>query len=221
MDVARERRDEHAARSILDGMQQIGANLGLGLGKTGDRGVGGVGQQQVDALLGKAADSGIVGRDTVDGRLVELKVAGVHNGALVGADEHAQSAGDGVRHREEVERDATEIDVAAALDLTELGCTNAELGELALDKAERQLAREDGHLVVEILQQVRKRTGVVLVAVSDDDAAELFLVLQNVGVIRKHQVDTGLRVVGEHEASVDEHHVVAALEDRHVLADAI
>ena len=61
----------------------------------------------------------------------------------------------------------------------------------------------------------------VLVAVSDDDAAELFLVLQNVGVIREHQVDTGLRIVGEHEASVDEHHVVAALEDRHVLADTI
>ena len=111
--------------------------------------------------------------------------------------------------------------MAAALDLAELGCTNAELGELALDKAERQLARKDGHLVVEVLQQVRKRTGVVLVAVSDDDAAELFLVLQNVGVIRKHQVDTGLRVVGEHEAGVDEHHVVAALEDRHVLADAV
>ncbi len=145
----------------------------------------------------------------------------MHNGALVGADEHAQSARDGVRHREEVERDATQIDVAAALDLTELGCTNAELGELALDKAKRQLAREDGHLVVEVLQQIRKRTGMVLVAVSDDDAAELFLVLQNVGVIREHQVDTGLRIVGEHETSVDEHHVVAALEDRHVLADAI
>ena len=61
----------------------------------------------------------------------------------------------------------------------------------------------------------------VLVAVSDDDAAELFLVLQNVGVIREYQIDTGLRVIGEHEASVDEHHVVAALEDRHVFADAI
>lgn len=126
-----------------------------------------------------------------------------------------------MRHREEVERNATQIDVAAALDLTELGCANAELGELALDKAERQLAREDGHLVVEILEQIRKRTGVVLVAVSDDDAAELFLVLQNVGVIREYQIDTGLRVIGEHEASVDEHHVVAALEDRHVLADAV
>ena len=61
----------------------------------------------------------------------------------------------------------------------------------------------------------------VLVAVGDDDAAELLLVLQNIGVVGKHQVDTGLGVVGEHETGVDEHHVVAALEDRHVLADAV
>ena len=221
MDVARERRDEHAARRVLDGVQQVGADLGLGLGKARNRGVGGVGKQQVDALLGKAADGGIVGRDAIDGRLVELKVARVHNGALVGANKHAQSTRNGVRHGEEVERDATEIDVAAALDLTELGRANAELGELTLDKTERQLAREDGHLVVEVLQQVRKRTGVVLVAVGDDDAAELLLVLQDIGVVGKHQVDTGLGVVGEHEAGVDEHHVVAALEDRHVLADAV
>ena len=60
-----------------------------------------------------------------------------------------------MRHREEVERNATQIDVATALDLTELGCTNTKLGELTLDKAKRQLAREDGHLVVEVLQQIR------------------------------------------------------------------
>ena len=135
--------------------------------------------------------------------------------------EHAQSAGDGVRHREEVERDTTQIDVAAALDLTELGRTDAELGELTLDKAERELAREDGHLIVEVLQQVRKRAGVVLVSMGDDDAAKFLLVLQNIRVVGKHQIDTGLRIVGEHEASVDEHHVVAALEDSHVLADAV
>ena len=145
----------------------------------------------------------------------------MHNGALIGANKHAQSTRNGVRHGEEVERNATEINMAAALDLAELGRADAELGKLALDKAKRQLAREDRHLVVEILQQVRKRTGVVLVAVGDDDAAELLLVLQDIGVVGKHQVDTGLGVVGEHETGVDEHHVVAALEDRHVLADAV
>ena len=126
-----------------------------------------------------------------------------------------------MRHREEVERNATKIDMATALDLAELGRADAELGKLALDETKRQLAREDGHLVVEVLQQVRKRTGMVLVAVGDDDAAELLLVLQNIGVVGKHQVNTRLGVVGEHKAGVDEHHVVAALEDRHILADAV
>ena len=61
----------------------------------------------------------------------------------------------------------------------------------------------------------------VLVAVGDDDTAELLLVLQNIGVVGKHQIDTRLGVIREHETGVDEHHVVAALEDRHVLADAV
>ena len=126
-----------------------------------------------------------------------------------------------MRHREEVERNATKIDMATALDLAELGRADAELGKLALDETKRQLAREDGHLVVEVLQQVRKRTGMVLVAVGDDDAAKLLLVLQNIGVVGKHQVNTGLGIVGEHKAGVDEHHVVAALEDRHILTDAV
>ena len=71
--MARERRDEHAARGVLDGMQQVGADLGLGFGKARNRGVGGVGKQQVDALLGKAADGGIVGRDASMGVWSSLK----------------------------------------------------------------------------------------------------------------------------------------------------
>ena len=111
--------------------------------------------------------------------------------------------------------------MAAAVHLTELGGADTEFGELALDESERQLAREDGDLVVEVLQQVRERTGVVLMAVRDDDAAQLVLVLEDIGVVGKHQVDTGLGVVGEHEAGVDEDHVLAALDGRHVLADTV
>ena len=61
----------------------------------------------------------------------------------------------------------------------------------------------------------------VLVTMRDDDAAQLVLVLENIGVIRQHQVDAGLGVVGEHEACIDEHHIRAALDCGHVLADAV
>ena len=55
----------------------------------------------------------------------------------------------------------------------------------------------------------------------DDDATELVLVLQNIGVVRKHEVDAGLIVVGEHEARVNQDHVIAALEGGHILSDAV
>ena len=111
--------------------------------------------------------------------------------------------------------------MAATLDLAELGCTDAELGKLALDEAEGELAGENRHLVVEVLQEIRQRTRMVLMAMGDDDATKLVLVLENVGVIRQDEVDAGLVVVGGHEACVDEHHVIAALEGGHVLADAV
>jgi hypothetical protein len=111
--------------------------------------------------------------------------------------------------------------VAAALHLAELRGADAELGELTLDETERELARENRHLVVEVLQKIRQGTGVILVAVGDDDAAELVLVLKHIGIVGQHQVDAGLVVVGEHESCVDEHQVIAAFERGHVLADTI
>ena len=111
--------------------------------------------------------------------------------------------------------------MAAALDLTELGRADAKLGELSLDEAERQLAREDGDLGVEVLEKIRQGTGMVLVAVRDDNAAQLVLVLEYIGVVGQDQVDTGLIVVGEHEARVDKNHVLTALEGGHVLANTV
>ncbi len=61
----------------------------------------------------------------------------------------------------------------------------------------------------------------VLVPVGDENALELVLVLEHVGVVGQHEVDAGLVVVREHQARVDEQHVVAVLDRRHVLADAV
>ncbi len=221
VNVARERSDEHATLGILDDLIQGGAHLGLGLGETRGRSVGGVREKQVDARLSKAVDGAVVGRHAVDGRLVELEVARVHDGTLRSLDKDAECAGDRVRHGEEIHGHAAHGHVGATLDLTEFRCANAELGELALNETEGQLAREDGHLVVKILQQVRQGAGVVLVAMGDDDAAKLILVLQNVGVVGQYQVDTGLGIVGEHQAGVDQDHVLAAFEHSHVLTDAV
>ena len=61
----------------------------------------------------------------------------------------------------------------------------------------------------------------VLMAVGDDDAAELILVLEDIGVIGQDEVDAGLGIIGEHQTGIDEDHVIAALENGHILADAV
>ena len=59
----------------------------------------------------------------------------------------------------------------------------------------------------------------VLVAVRDEDRLELLAVLLDVANVRDHEVDAEHLLVREHEARVDGDHVVAVLEQHHVLAD--
>ena len=61
----------------------------------------------------------------------------------------------------------------------------------------------------------------VFMTMRDNNAAKLVLVLEHVRVIRKHQIDTGLGVIRKHKASIDQHHIGTALDNGHVLANAI
>ena len=79
----------------------------------------------------------------------------MHDRSLRGLDVDAERTGDGMGHREEINGDPAKVDMRTALDLAELRRLDAELRKLTLDEAECELAGEDGHLVVEVLQQVR------------------------------------------------------------------
>ena len=111
--------------------------------------------------------------------------------------------------------------MGAVVHLAELRSANAELGKLALHKAQSKLAGENRNLIVKILQQIGQGAGVVLMAMGDDDATKLILVFEDVGIVGKNKVDTGLRIVGEHQACIDKNHVGTALENGHVLADTV
>ncbi len=137
------------------------------------------------------------------------------------AQDDAKCRRDGVGHPKEADVECPELDALAVLDLTQLLRANPVLCDLSLDEAERELARVDGHLWLEVHEQVRKRTSMVLVPVGDDDTAQLVLVLEHIGVVRKDQVYAELLVIGKHEAGIHEYHVVFVLEYRHVLAYAV
>ena len=181
--MAREARDEDAAGRVLDDVAQGRSDRCLGPREPGDRGIGGVREQQVDALGAEAVDGVVVRRDAVDRRLVELEVARMEYGARRGLEEDAERGGDRVGHREERDVEGSELHVLTVVDLDERDVLDVVLGELALDEADGELGGVDGNRDVEVHEQVRKRAGMVLVAVGDDDAAQLVLVLEDVCVV--------------------------------------
>ena len=92
------------------------------------------------------------------------------------------------------------------------------LAQLRAHEAERQLGAVDRH-VRKVAQDVGQRAHVVLMRVREEDAAHLRLVVLQVGDVGDDEVDAEHLLVGEHQAGVDDDHVVALLDGHHVLAD--
>ena len=93
------------------------------------------------------------------------------------------------------------------------------LGKLGVDDAAGQAGRIDGR--VDLAQDIGNGADVILMAMGDEIAAQLFLVALEVGRIRDNQVHAQHVVVREGHAAVDDHDIAAVLDDRHVLADLI
>ena len=85
----------------------------LGGGEAGHLGVGGVGEEEVDALLAQPGEGAQVGDAAVERQLVHLEVAGVQHHAGAGADRHGERVGDGVVDRDELEVEGPEADPVA------------------------------------------------------------------------------------------------------------
>ena len=97
--------------------------------------------------------------------------------------------------------------------------SSSEVVLLELDADEAAGQRRAVDRRVDAAQDVGQAADVVLVAVGDEDGPQLVAVLLDVGDVRDDEVDAEHLLFGEHEAGVDDDHVVAVLEQHHVLAD--
>ena len=70
-----------------------------------------------------------------------------------------------------------------------------------------------------VLQDVRQRAGMILMAMRQHDGRDLVLVLEQIGDIRDDEIDAEHIVIREHEPRVDHEDLVIHLDDGHVLAD--
>ena len=133
-------------------------------------GVGGVGQQQPDALLvAERADAGEVGEATVDRGEVELEVAGVEDHALRRVERGGEAVGHRVRDRDELDVERADLAPLAVGDRDQLGAVEQPgLVDAVAGQAERERRAVDRER--ELAQQEGQTADVVLVAVGDDAA---------------------------------------------------
>ena len=113
--------------------------------------------------------------------------------------------------------EAPEMDLLLGNDLDKAGAAGeVELLQLVADQADGQFGAVDRQ--VQLLQQIGDAADVVLVAVGDEQAPDLVLILQHKGEVGDDHVDAVHLAVGKDQAAVDDDHIAAALIDGHVLA---
>ncbi len=94
---------------------------------------------------------------------------------------------------------------------------HAVLFQAALQNAQRQARAIDRH--VDLLQHIRQRADVILMAMREHDGLDLVFVLQQIGNIRNNEVDAQHIVLWEHQTRIDDEDFLVATDYRHVLAD--
>ncbi len=115
--VRREGDDEDPPAPQRDQRAEGLADEALRAGHPGPLGVRRVAEEQIDALVAELGESADVGLQAVDGRVIQLPVAGVEDATRRGVEDDRHRVGDRVRHAHEVEPEGADLDRLAHLGL--------------------------------------------------------------------------------------------------------
>jgi hypothetical protein len=218
--VRGERGDEDAARATREDLTECLTDDALRLRDARSLGVRRVAEQQVHAEVAEVGELADVGSLAVDGRVVELVVAGVDDPPARGFEHDRGRVRDRVRHANQLDPEGTEAEgLVVGRDLAQLGVPQQPvLVELRLDEAEGQASRRDERDAA-FAHQIGQRPDVVLVTVRQHDAADHVLALAQVGEVGQNEVDAEMLVAWKREPGVDDDDRVLRLVDGHVLPD--
>ena len=194
------------------------ADLALGGDKPGHQGVRGVHHEQVDALLAHAGERTQVGEAAVQRQLIHLEIARDEDVARIRTDEDRERVGDRVGDGDELEVEGADVQAVTLGDDVEARVGQAVFAQLGGNEGQGQVRAVDRDVAAQ-LEQVGHGADVVLVAVGQDEADDVVHALFDPGEIRQDQVDAGLGLLGEEDATVHDQELAPVLEDVHVAAD--
>ena len=185
----------------------------------GPVGVGRVAAQQQHAVAAELGEPRDVGGQAVDGRLVELVVAGDDDRPELGAERYRARVGDRMGHVHELDLERAELELLSGPQVLERGVAQLVLVELRTRHRHRQPAAVHRRGVAELAQDPRQRAEMILVAVGDHDRLDVVDAIAQVGEVGQDQIDPEHVGGREPQAGVDDDDPVVVLDDRHVLAD--
>jgi hypothetical protein len=179
--------------------------------------VRGVGEQRRHAFLGHRPQAPDGGRHAVERERVNLEVARVDEDPFAAPQDVPDGVGDAVAHRECLDVEGPDPEPGVARDGDQPRPVEPVLGEAVAEQPERKLRAV--HREVEFPQQERDRPDVVLVAVRQQQRGDGRGRVPQDGEVGDDVIHPQHRVVGEHEAGVDENGRAALVEQHGVHPD--
>ena len=220
VDVGGKGGDDDALVAVLELPHKRLAHGAFAHGVAGALHIGGVSAKAENALLAQLAQTGKVDDLAVDRGGVDLKVAGVEDGAHLGVDGEGHGVRDRVVHVDELHSELARPDGLAGVHSDDLGGFHQVVFlQLELNEPCGEAGAVDGH--VHLLEDVGDGTHVVLVAVGDEKATDAGLILNEVGDIGDDAVDAVHVVAGEGHAAVHHDDLAAVFVGGHVFADLV
>src|SRR5205807_8266285 len=171
--------------------------------------IGGVLEQHQHALFFAVFGKGVqVKQPVVGGRGVNFEIAGMDNYANRRVDGQGNTVHQAVRYLNGIDGEWSQGKAASGPNLAQVGTVEQlMLFQLVFDQGQRKFRAENRHV------QLRKDPGqsadMVFMAVSQDNAADLVAVVEQVGDVGNDDVHAQQFRFGKHQAGVHDHDVVA------------
>jgi hypothetical protein len=206
-DGGREAGEEELLLGLREDFVEAG-NDGAFAGRVaGALNIGRVLQQGEDAALAVLGEGVQIEGVVIERGKIDFEVAGVDDDADWRLDGQGHAIDQRMRDADGLDDERPEGEFALGLDLDELDFVEQlVLVELAFDVGQGKLGAVDGNF--EFGENPGQAADVVLVAVSEDDAADAGFVLNQVGDVGHDDVYAQELGFGKHEAGVDDDNVV-------------
>ena len=220
VDVGGEHRDDDAPLGAREERVEGLPNLLFRHGIAGTLDISGIHQQRQHAALAQLRQLLEIHQLSVHRGVVHLEVAGKDHRAHRALDGHRDRARDGVAHLDEVHVKRADLFRRTGNNGVQRDVGHGSvLLELELDQRQRQPRAVNRHHAAQLLDHIGDRADMILVAVGNENAADLVAVALQIGHVRNHQINAQHILLREDGTAVQDHDIVRIFQHIDIFAD--